>query len=140
LRHTSGHRPRHTLRSWLAWRPLLAVNRDIFVRSLALQGVFFALTVMGTRLGGDIVAANALLLNGLMITSFGLDGLANAVEAMSGHAIGAGDAQALRRCLIVSGGWALIGAVLFAAFFWLAGGFFIDAQTDIASVRATART
>ena len=46
------------LRRWLSWRPLMAVNRDIFLRSLALQLVFFLVTVQGTRLGDATVAAN----------------------------------------------------------------------------------
>ncbi|EXF46436.1 DNA-damage-inducible protein F [Pseudomonas sp. BAY1663] len=69
------------LRRWLNWRPLMAVNRDIFLRSLALQLVFFLVTVQGTRLGDTTVAANALLLNGLLLTAHALDGLAHAVEA-----------------------------------------------------------
>jgi len=126
------------LRRWASWRPLIAVNRDILIRSLALQGVFFAVTVLGTRLGDSEVAANALLLNGLLLTAFALDGLANAVEALTGHAVGARDRQALRRALVVAGGWSLIGSVLFALCFGLAGRVFVDLQTDIAPVRAIA--
>ncbi|VFT27802.1 transporter [Pseudomonas aeruginosa] len=44
------------LRHWLSWLPLLMVNRDIFIRSLALQLVFFLLTVQGTRLGDATVS------------------------------------------------------------------------------------
>ena len=81
----------------------MAVNRDIFLRSLALQLVFFLVTVQGTRLGDATVAANALLLNGLLLTAHALDGLAHAVEALSGHAIGAGDRNALQRVMVVAG-------------------------------------
>ena len=55
------------LRHWLSWRPLLALNRDILIRTLALHLVFFLVTVQGTRLGTSTVAANALLINGLML-------------------------------------------------------------------------
>ena len=79
---------------WGSWRPLLAVNRDIFIRSLLLQLVFMLITVQGTRLGDATVAANALLLNGLLLTAHALDGLAHAVEALCGHAIGARDRDA----------------------------------------------
>lgn len=121
-----------------AWLPLLGVHRDILLRSAALQGVFFAVTTLGARLGATVVAANALLLNGLMLAAFALDGLANAVEAMSGHAIGSGRGEALRRTLVVAGGWSLIGSVLFAGLFALGGHRFIDLQTSIANVRHTA--
>ena len=109
LQHHPGRMDGHDLRRWMHWRPLLLVNRDIFVRSVALQAVFFSVTVLDTRIGDAVVAANALLLNGLLLASFALDGLANAVEALSGHAIGAMDSHALRRSLTVAGGWSLLG-------------------------------
>lgn len=138
LRSYPGHLHLQALRRWITWRPLLAVNRDILIRSLVLQGVFFAVTVLGTRLGAGVVAANALLLNGLLLAAFALDGLANAVEALTGHAIGAGDQVALRRALVVAGGWSLIGSMLFALCFGVAGHLFVDLQTNIAPVRAIA--
>ncbi|UMZ12770.1 MATE family efflux transporter [Pseudomonas sp. MPFS] len=128
------------LRRWQSWRPLLAVNRDIFIRSLALQSVFFLITVQGARLGDATVAANALLLNGLLLTAHALDGLAHAVEALCGHAIGARDHRALRRSLVVAGGWSLLASLGFTALFLLAGHLFIEMQTDIADVRQTAFT
>jgi MATE family multidrug resistance protein len=132
LRRHPGELRREVLRSWSAWRPLLSVNRDILIRSLVLQGAFFAVTVLGARLGDGVVAANALLLNGLLLTAFALDGLANAVEALSGAAIGAGNPLALRRALVVAGGWSLLGSVLFAAFFGIAGRSFMTGVRAIA--------
>ncbi|WP_122663055.1 MATE family efflux transporter [Pseudomonas viridiflava] len=126
------------LKRWENWRPLLAVNRDIFIRSLVLQSVFFLITVQGARLGDATVAANALLLNGLLLTAHALDGLAHAVEALCGHAIGAKNRIALRRSLTVAGGWSLIASVAFALLFLVAGHLFISLQTDIVEVRETA--
>ncbi|MGE8410764.1 MAG: MATE family efflux transporter [Pseudomonas sp.] len=126
------------LRRWQSWRPLLAVNRDIFIRSLALQSVFFLITVQGARLGDATVAANALLLNGLLLTAHALDGLAHAVEALCGHAIGARDPRTLRRSLVVAGGWSLLASLGFTVLFLLAGHLFINMQTDITDVRQTA--
>ncbi|MCY1346116.1 DNA damage-inducible protein F [compost metagenome] len=138
LRRHPGRIDWPALRRWASWRPLLAVNRDIFIRSLALQGVFFLLTVQGARLGDETVAANALLLNGLLLTSYALDGLAHAMEALCGHAIGARDRLALRRALVVAGLWALLGSLAFALAFGLGGRLFIALQSDIAAVRAVA--
>jgi MATE family multidrug resistance protein len=84
------------------------------------------------------VAANALLLNGLLLTAHALDGLAHAVEALCGHAIGARDRAALRRSLVVAGGWSLLASLAFALFFLAAGPAFIALQSDIASVRQLA--
>jgi MATE family multidrug resistance protein len=103
-----------------------------------LEGVFFSFSLLGARLGDATVAANALLFNGLMLTAFGLDGLANAVEALCGHAIGAGDNHALRRALVVAGGWSFIGSVGAAVFFGAAGHVFVDLQTNLPEVRNAA--
>ncbi|WP_312910735.1 MATE family efflux transporter [Stutzerimonas nitrititolerans] len=138
LRRHPGQLDMPALSRWQNWRPLMAVNRDIFIRSLALQLVFFLVTVQGTRLGDATVAANALLLNGLLLTAHALDGLAHAVEALSGHAIGAGNRDELRRTLTVAGGWSLIASLGFAGFFLLGGHLFIQLQTDIAAVRELA--
>ena len=140
LRAWPGHIAWTALRRWRNWRPLLAVNRDIFLRTLALQSVMFLITVQGARLGDATVAANALLLNGLLLTSHALDGLAHAVEALCGHAIGARDRDGLRRSLVVSGGWSLIASLLFALLFLGGGDLFIRMQTDIPQVRETAIT
>lgn len=121
-----------------SWRAFLSVCRDIFIRSLCLQGVFVLISLQGARLGEATVAANALLLNGLLLTAYALDGLAHALEALSGHAIGARNPLALRRALAVSGGWALLGSLGFSLLFLLAGRAFIGVQTDIASVRTLA--
>ncbi|WP_313243543.1 MATE family efflux transporter [Stutzerimonas nitrititolerans] len=138
LRRHPGQLDMPALRRWQNWPPLMAVNRDIFIRSLALQLVFFLVTVQGTRLGDATVAANALLLNGLLLTAHALDGLAHSVEALSGHAIGAGNRDELRRTLTVAGGWSLIASLGFAGFFLLGGHLFIQLQTDIPAVRELA--
>lgn len=138
LRRFPGHLPLGDLRRWQLWRPLLTVNRDILIRTLALQLVFFLVTLQGTRLGDATVAANALLLNGLLLTAHALDGLAHAVEALCGHAIGARDRLALRRSLIVAAIWSLLASLLFAAFFLVAGKLFVDLQSDIPEVREVA--
>lgn len=138
LKAHPGRIPWARLGRWADWRPLLSVNRDIFLRSLALQAVFFLITVQGTRLGDATVAANALLLNGLLLTAHALDGLAHAVEALCGHALGARDRLALRRCLVVAAGWSLLASLAFVLFFGAFGELFIELQTDIPSVGATA--
>ncbi|WP_333677603.1 MATE family efflux transporter [Dyella sp.] len=138
LRGFGGQVDWQAMAAWQHWLPLLRVNRDIFVRTIALEGVFFSLSLLGARIGDATVAANALLLNGLFLTAFALDGLANAVEALCGHAIGARDPHALRRALVVAGGWSLIGSIGFALFFSSAGHLFVNLQTSLPEVRHVA--
>ena len=64
--------------------------------------------------------------------------VAHAVEALSGHAIGAQNRTELRRILTVAGGWSLLASLAFGLFFLLGGEQFIGLQTDIPAVRETA--
>ena len=130
--------------AWLRWwqwpavRRLLGLNRDIFIRSLCLQLCFAFMTLQGARLGDVAVAANAVLLNFLMLISYGLDGFAYAVEAMVGRAIGRRDRQGLREAIVLNLGWALLIAIAFALGFALGGRQLIAHITDIPAVIAEA--
>src|ERR1700722_6802633 len=70
---------------------MLAVNRDIMIRTAALITAFLFFTAQGARSGDVILAANAVLNNFLLISAFFLDGLANAAEQLCGRAYGARD-------------------------------------------------
>src|SRR3984885_11622086 len=70
-------------------RHLLALNRDILLRTLSLVAAYAWFTRTGARAGEVVLAANAVLLNFHMIAAYGLDGFANAAEALVGEAIGA---------------------------------------------------
>jgi MATE family multidrug resistance protein len=91
---TGGVHPRHLrwseLRHGPSLRHLFALNRDILLRTLSLVAAYAWFTRSGARMGDAILAANAVLLNFHMIASYGLDGFANATEALVGEAIGAG--------------------------------------------------
>ncbi|UTF59119.1 MATE family efflux transporter [Gilvimarinus sp. DA14] len=82
-----------------AYLPLLTVNRHLFVRTACLLGVFTFFTAQGARAGTHVVAANAILLQLLMLTSHALDGFAHAAEALCGKATGERNrAEFLRVC------------------------------------------
>jgi len=117
---------------------LLSLNRDIFIRSLCLQLTFAFMTFKGASLGDEYIAANAVLLNFLMFISFALDGIAYAVEAMVGKAIGAKDRVGYRQSVIASLIWAGVFAVLFSAVFGLFGKALVAMITDIDSVNTIA--
>jgi MATE family multidrug resistance protein len=117
---------------------LLAVNRDIFIRTSCLVASFGWFAHIGARLGDTILAANALLLNFQSFMAFGLDGFAHAAEALVGAAIGAGDGAALRRAIRLSLGWAFGCAAAFSVFYLLLGSAIIDLLTDQPVIRAAA--
>ena len=118
---------------------MLAVNRDVMVRTAALMIAFALFAALGARSGDVTLAANAVLQNMFMIGGFFLDGFATAGETLCGQAVGARDAGAFRRVvrlvLLFSLGCGLALSVLFLA----GGGPFIDAVTTSPAVRAAAR-
>jgi multidrug resistance protein, MATE family len=118
---------------------MLAVNRDIMIRTASLISVFLFFTAQGARAGDVTLAANAVLNNFLLISAFFLDGLANAAEQLCGRAYGARDriafSSAVRLVIRWGAGFALAVAAVFALF----GPGLIDVMTASADVRQHAR-
>jgi MATE family multidrug resistance protein len=118
---------------------MLAVNRDIMIRTAALIAVFLFFTAQGARAGDVTLAANAVLNNFLMISAFFLDGLANAAEQLCGRAFGARDRGAFSGAVRLALWWGAGFALAVIAVFALSGPSLIDAMTASADVRQTAR-
>ena len=118
---------------------MLAVNRDIMVRTAALIVVFLFFTAKGAREGDVTLAANSVLNNFLLVSAFFLDGLANAAQQLCGRAFGARDARgfadATRLVLLWGVGFALVVSALFALF----GPVLINLMTTSEDVRRYAR-
>ncbi|WP_154071393.1 MATE family efflux transporter [Bradyrhizobium lablabi] len=118
---------------------MLAVNRDIMIRTAALIAAFLFFTAQGARSGDVTLAANAVLNNFLLVTAFFLDGLANAAEQLCGRTYGARDqsgfASAVRLVLFWGFGFALAVAATYALF----GTNLIDIMTASEAVRRGAR-
>ncbi|WP_432699320.1 MATE family efflux transporter DinF [Kluyvera cryocrescens] len=126
----------------MAWfgdfRRLLALNRDIMLRSLLLQLCFGALTVFGARLGSDIVAVNAVLMTMLTFTAYALDGFAYAVEAHSGQAYGARDGSQLLEVWRAACRQAGVVALAFALVYALLGEHIVALLTSLPELRELA--
>jgi len=118
---------------------MLAINRDIMIRTAALITAFAFFTAQGARAGDVALAANAVLHNFILIGSFFLDGLATAAEQICGRAIGARDhagfLAATRRVL----GWGFLFGAAATLLFLLVGAALIDAISTSADVRQAAR-
>jgi MATE family multidrug resistance protein len=110
------------------------LNRDILIRTLCLELCFVFITFQGARLGDNVVAANAILMNFLLLISFGLDGIANATEAMVGKAKGAKDTNTLAATVRIALFWTGVFAFLYSTIFALFGQQLIGLITNIPSV------
>lgn len=119
---------------WPRYRSLLQSNRYLFVRTLCLLLAFCFFTAQGARLGESTLAANAVLLNFLMLISHGLDGFAHAIEALCGKYHGARDRSGFFDACRAATLWSLATAVLLSLFFWGWGEDLIRMLTSIPEV------
>ncbi|HKY95921.1 MAG TPA: MATE family efflux transporter, partial [Kiloniellales bacterium] len=109
---------------------LLRVNADLFLRTIALEAVFFTFTTAGARQSDAILAANALLLHLHSLTAYALDGFAHATETLAGAAWGARQRSAFKGAIEASTLWAAIFAILFAIAYAIAGPAILRLFTD----------
>ena len=141
-RRLSGGRlavPRAALLDHAKLMRMLAVNRDIMIRTAALITAFLFFTAQGARAGDVTLAANAVLNNFLLISSFFLDGLANAAEQLCGRAYGARDRAGFSSATRLVVFWGFAFALAVAAAFALFGPTLIDVMTASGDVRYIAR-
>ncbi|MGI2258487.1 MATE family efflux transporter [Shewanella sp. GXUN23E] len=117
---------------------LLRLNTDIFVRSLCLQAAFAFMTFHGASLGDNTVAANAVLLNLLLLISYALDGIAYYAEAETGRTWGNKDITELRNTVTLAFQWSAIAAAGFSLLFLACGELIIRTLTNITPVQALA--
>jgi len=110
------------------------LNRDILIRTLCLEICFVFMTFQGARLGDDVIAANAILMNFLLLISFGLDGIANAAEVMVGKAKGENNQKSLFVSVNIALFWTGIFALGYSLLFYFAGNYFILTISDISAV------
>ena len=120
-------------------RRMVGVNRDIMIRSAALLVAFAFFTAQGAR-GGDItLAANAVLMNLFLITSYFLDGFATAAEQMCGQSLGASDPAGFRKAVRLTSLWCVLFSVGASMGALLGGPLLIDVVSTNEAVRALAR-
>lgn len=120
-------------------KAMMAVNADIFIRTVCVLTATAFLMNASARLGDAVLAANAVLLVFHTIVAYGLDAYAHAAEALVGEAVGARSRDRLRAAVRYSSLWAVALAAMFSVALFGLGGVLIDLLTDIESVRLEAR-
>ncbi|RUR53508.1 MATE family efflux transporter [Vreelandella populi] len=138
LKRLTGRFSRARLLALSAYAALFNINANLFVRTLGLLFVMAFFTAQGARQGDTVLAANAVLLQFIMLTSYALDGFAHAAESLVGRAYGRRDWQELasivRRTALFSFWTAGSASLLFA----LGGNQLVALLTGLEEVQATA--
>lgn len=133
-----GPVPRWRLWHPSAYRELFAVNQHLFVRTLCLLFAMAFFTARGAELGNIVLAANAVLMQYVLLTSYGLDGFAQAAESLVGRAVGSSDWRGFAAAVRAALRFSLLTAVLATVVFAGAGHALIGLLTDLPAVRAEA--
>ena len=115
------------------------VNRDIFLRTLALIAVNLYFTSAGARQGTTILAVNTLLLQLYLLFSYVMDGFAYAGEALGGRYWGAGNQEAYQDVVRRLFGWGAVMTVAFTILYVTGGMPFLRLLTDEPDVVEAAR-
>lgn len=110
------------LKDIASYIPFFKVNSDIFIRTIALVSVTTFFMSASAKLGKDILAVNALLMQLFVLFSYMMDGFAYAAEALTGKYIGANNRQQLKILVKRLFLWGIIIAGLFT----LAYAFFLE--------------
>ena len=121
------------LKSCLRWedmRRFFQVNGDIFLRTVCLSAVFTFITAASGRIGDQVLAIDALLLQFFTLFSYIMDGFAYAGESLVGRYIGACESRNLRLSVRLLLMWGLVLTVLFTALYALFSNQFLHIFTS----------
>lgn len=117
---------------------MITINGDIVLRTLCVVSVLAFFMAKSAGLGDVQLAANQVLYNFLVFTSYGLDGFAHAAEAILGESVGRRDRAAFRRGMRVVFIWAGIVGLMNVLVYAAAGHGIIALLTSIPEVRVAA--
>ncbi|MBN7823620.1 MATE family efflux transporter [Bowmanella dokdonensis] len=117
---------------------VLRLNGDILLRNLALQLTLAWMVFQGARLGEQVVAVNAILMQFFVMIALGLDGIAYAVEALVGESKGRKDSYQLHLRVWRGLLWSSLLALIYSLAFVLFDRQIVALLTDLPSLRQLA--
>lgn len=124
----------------IIFRSFFRVNRDIFLRSLALILVTTFFTSASAGEGETILAANTLLMQLFILFSYMMDGFAYAAEALTGKLMGAKNWEKLKKLVIRLFGWGIGLTLLFTILYFFFTTPILHLLTDKVEVINTAES
>jgi len=110
----------HQVREPAAIARAFALNRDIVIRTFALVSVFALFVNFSAIIGAktdqetDLLAASAILLQGVTLSAYFVDGLAFATESLIGQLAGQNNRAGMQQLLQWGIGWGLLFSAIFA--------------------------
>ena len=116
-------------------KKIFDINLNIFIRTTLLTFSFLWFTYLGSQIGEDYIAANAILINLVFLSAFILDAYAFSTEGMVGYSLGKRDIglfkKIVKNSFILS---ALTGLIISIIYFFI-NEYVIELMSDIETIR-----
>ena len=111
------------------------INLNIFIRTILLTFSFLWFTYLGTQIGEDYVAANAILINLVFLSAFILDAYAFSTEGIVGYSLGKKDLTLFKNIVRNSFILSSISGLIISIIFFFTNNFVINFMSDIDEIR-----
>ena len=111
------------------------INLNIFIRTILLTFSFLWFTYLGTQIGEDYVAANAILINLVFLSAFILDAYAFSTEGIVGYSLGKKDLNLFKNIVKNSFILSSISGLIISILFFFTNNLVINLMSDINEIR-----
>ncbi|WP_415323816.1 MATE family efflux transporter [Candidatus Pelagibacter sp. Uisw_127] len=111
------------------------ININIFIRTILLTFSFLWFTYLGSQIGEDYIAANAILINLVFLSAFILDAYAFSTEGMVGYSLGKKDINLFKKIVQNSFILSTITGLIISIIYFLVNNFVIELMSDIEEIR-----
>ena len=111
------------------------INLNIFIRTILLTFSFLWFTYLGTQIGENFVAANAILINLVFLSAFILDAYAFSTEGIVGYSLGKKDLNLFKNIVKNSFILSSISGLIISIIFFFTNNLVINLMSDINEIR-----
>ena len=111
------------------------INLNIFIRTILLTFSFFWFTYLGSQIGEDYIAANAILINLVFLSAFILDAYAFSTEGMVGYSLGKKDISLFKKIVKNSFILSTLTGLIISIIYFFINKHVIVLMSDIETIR-----
>ena len=112
------------------------INLNIFIRTILLTFSFLWFTYLGSQIGEDYIAANAILINLVFLSAFILDAYAFSTEGMVGYSLGKNDIDLFKKIVKNSFILSSITGLIISIIYFLINKFAVQLMTNIEVIKS----
>ena len=116
-------------------KDIFAINLNIFIRTILLTFSFLWFTYLGTQIGEDYVAANAILINLVFLSAFILDAYAFSTEGIVGYSLGKKDLNLFKKIIKNSFILSSLSGIVISLIYLFTYDHVINLMSDIKEIR-----